>query len=261
MHTINAASAVIPGSTHQRAMERLAEGLEDPILGRIATDEVQLCPQHAGRLAEEVVDLLMETHPDTRFRIHASPRISGIDHRIVHCSNAFDDGGAQMAATAALSRRMGARGYTLHAGETAHCTLDQALDSLLRLEDMFGCRVGVEGLYPSLGRADRWLLSRWSEHERLLERGCAFAIDLSHLHIVAKRERTQRPDLVRDLVSSPNCIEVHLSWNDGRADSHRPLDPANPPWWMAHLPEINPEAVVFYEGVLLDPKRKPAIRH
>jgi len=89
----------------------------------------------------------------------------------------------------------------------------------------------------------------------LLEARIDSAIDLSHLNIIAKRERKHRPDLVRDLLASEHCIEVHLSNNDGRADSHRPLDPASPPWWMPLLKEIR-GATVFYEGIVVDPRRR-----
>lgn len=256
MGTIMAASAAAPGISHARAMAIIAAGIEDPILGPIAHDHVQLCPQHAGRLSEELVDRLMDDHPQTAFRIHATPRVAG-DH--VHCIAEAVDAHLypeQMAATAALSRRMGAQAYTLHAGRREHGTLEQAFENTMRLADLFGCRVGIEGLYPSLGRENRWLLSTWGEHEMLLEAGVDYAIDLSHLGIVAKRERQQRHDLVKALLSSDRCLEVHLSDNDARADSHRPLTVGSPPWWLPFLGDAHPDAVMFYEGIAVDPRRR-----
>lgn len=256
MADIMAASAIAPGVSYARALDLIAGGAIDPELGPISMKEVQLCPQHAGKLSEQLVDQLMETHPDTRFRIHATPRVAGDHHhRIVEAVDAFDHPD-QMGVTAALSKRVGARGYTLHAGQRALGTLDQAFENTRRLADLFGCQVGIEGLYPSLGRENRWLLATWAEHELLLESGVPYAIDISHINIVAKRERNQRHDLVRDLVSSPNAMEIHLSDNDARADSHRPLTAGAPPWWMKFLPDFHADAVVFYEGVIFDPRKR-----
>ena len=253
-----AASAAAPGISHAKAMLAISAGIEDPMLGPIGFEQVQLCPQHSGRLSEELVDHLMEEHPETSFRIHATPRIAGAHmHAIAEAVDA-DRHPEQMAATAALSRRMGAKGYTLHAGRREHGTLEQAFENTRRLADLFGCRVGIEGLYPSIGRNNRWLLSTWEEHEALLEAGVDFAIDLSHLGIVAKRERKQRHDLVHALVSSPQCIECHVSDNDARADSHRPLTAGSPPWWLPFLVDVHPDATIFYEGIAVDPRRRRA---
>lgn len=256
MRKIMAASAAAPGISHLRAVAALAKGVEDPVLGPIHMDEVQLCPQHAGRLSEAVVDTLMEEHPDTRFRIHATPRVEGTHvHRIVEAVDAFDHP-EQMAATAALSKRMGAIGYTLHAGRRELGTLERVFENTRRLADLFGCRVGVEGLYPSIGRHNTWLLASWAEHEEMLKARIPYALDVSHINIVAKRERDRRPDLLRDLLSSPNMMEFHLSDNDARADSHRPLTAGSPPWWTPFLDHVHPDASVFYEGILIDPRRK-----
>ena len=256
MSPIMAASAVAPGVSHMKAMQMLSTGANDPILGAIGVEHVQLCPQHAGKLSEEVVDALMQTYPDTAFRIHATPRVSGDHHhRIVEAVDAFDHP-EQMDRTAALSRRMGAKGYTLHAGQASLGTLEQACERTRRLADLFGCPVGLEGLYPSLGRTNRFLLSTWEEHEMMLEADVPFAIDLSHANIIAKRERNQRLDLVTDLVSSKNAMEIHLSDNNMRADSHKPLVEGSPPWWIPLMSHFSPGAMVFYEGILFDPRRR-----
>lgn len=253
---IMAASALAPGMSHLRSMEAIAAGVADPVLGPISIDEVQLCPQHAGKLSEEVVDALMEAHPNTSFRVHATPRVSGEHHhRIVDAANVHDHP-EQIGRTAQLSRRMNAPAYSLHAGLRADATLDKAIDNVRRLEDLFQCPVGIEGLYPSMGGNNKWLMATWDEHEAVLKSGVRFALDLSHLLIVARRERDNRPDLVEAMVSSPQCIEVHLSDNEARLDSHKPLTVGKPVWWLPHLTQINSEATVFYEGILIDPRRR-----
>lgn len=256
MQKIMAASAAAPGISHIKAVEAIAAGITDPVLGTIGYDHVQLCPQHSGKLSMDSIEILMDKYPSTSFRIHATPRVAGDHtHHIVDAANAHEYP-EQIQATANLSKRLNAKGYTLHAGLRNNANLAQAFDNTKRLADIFQCRVGIEGLYPSLGRTSKWLLSSWAEHEELLKSGVDFAIDLSHLGIVAKRERQQRHDLVEALLSSDHCIECHVSDNDARTDSHRPLTAGSPPWWLPFLVHVNPEAVTFYEGIAIDPRRK-----
>lgn len=256
MHKIMAASAVAPGVSYSSAMEKIHGGAVDPVLGKISIEHVQLCPQHAGRISEGLLDTLMEKYPGTKFRIHATPRVDGNHiHQIAEAIDAFDHK-EQMDVTANLSKRAKAVGYTLHAGRREKGTLKQAFDNTRRLADLFGCRVGIEGLYPTNGGRNTWLLANWQEYEEMLEDGVDFAIDLSHLNIVAKRERCRKDDLVRDMLRSPSCIEVHVSDNDKRSDSHQPLDAVNHPWWLPMLSDVNPEAIVFYEGIIFNPRKQ-----
>ncbi|MDO9093623.1 MAG: hypothetical protein Q8R98_14850 [Rubrivivax sp.] len=118
------------------------------------------------------------------------------------------------------------------------------LDHTRRCADLFGCAVGVEGQYPAAG--DPWLVSTWPEYRRLFESGVPYAIDLSHLHILACHSGVHDDALVRDMLACDRCIEVHVSANDGRGDWHQVCE--QPPWWWPLLQYINPKAVVFSEG-------------
>lgn len=137
-----------------------------------------------------------------------------------------------------LSRRLGAARYSLHAGYRRDCSLPQLADHLRRLVQHMELPVAVEGLYPA--RHDPFLLSTWAEYRWLLDEAPdrpGFAIDLSHLHILHCNHPAD-PGLVRALLSSPRCLEIHLSDNDGRADQHRPLpDPPDRRWWWPLLLE------------------------
>lgn len=250
---IHAASAIAPTRSHAEAMRLISAEATDLVLGRISIDEVQICPQHAGLISEKSIDQLMEAWPNTRFRLHATPQIAGNKGRpIVDAANAAKHWDV-MERMAGHSKRLNAPAYSIHAGRRANATLDEALDTTRRLADLFECRVGIEPLYPT--GSDMWLLSSWREHEQLLNSGVDYALDLSHLQIVAHRSRERQDDLVRAMLSSPNCIEVHLSYNDGRADAHLPLDPRKTPWWLDMLDDIHADASIFYEGVLHMPPR------
>jgi hypothetical protein len=82
----------------------------------------------------------------------------------------------------------------------------------------------------------------------LLESGAHYALDLSHLHIVATASGYVEWGLLQELLASPKCLEVHLSGNDGSADQHHALDVASVPWWWVLLADVNPNAVLFSEG-------------
>ena len=255
---IQAASAVAPVSPHRRSMELIAQGLADDVFGKIHMDQVQICPQHAGYIGDDLVEHLIKTYPQTEFRLHASPKLKGQTRKIVHVSNASENMD-YFRRVDEINVRFGAKGYSIHAGKRSECDLTGMLEQLDMIQENSDTPVAVEGLYPT--KKDLWLMATWGEYETVAERGYSYALDLSHLNIVAEVEG-RNDSLVRDLLSSTQCMEVHVSANDGRADSHRPMEAQALPWWMDLLDHANPEAITFYEGVLVDPaeRRKKTIR-
>lgn len=233
-----------PGLSAGAAMA-LARSAADPLFGSLSLDRVQLVPQSMGVLTCEVAQALRAGYPDTQFRLHANVRVLP-QHRPADLAG-FDEHRDWFVQAAAVSRLLRAPAYTAHAGRRRQSSLTAVFDNLHRVADLFGCTVGVEGLYPS-PRED-WLLSTWLEYRALLEAGVPFALDLSHLHILATRSRTVETNLVRELLASEHCIEVHVSHNDGLSDLHR-VCPASPPWWFDHLLASKTRAVVFSEGCL-----------
>lgn len=251
MH-IQAASAVAPATTHKRAMEHITQGLKDDVLGPIEYDKIQLCPQHAGYISDSLIDFLLEKYPHTEFRLHASPKLRNIAAKIVYVSNARENDD-YINESLRINERLSAGGYSLHAGEREHCTIEQMVKNLSEIQAKTNIPVAVEGLYPSA--SNKWLMSDWHEYEYVAEKGCKYALDLSHLNIVARRHG-QNDTLVKSLLKSDQCIEIHVSGNDGRADSHKPLDKDKDPWWLEMLRQNDSKAVIFYEGVLIDPRNR-----
>lgn len=145
-----------------------------------------------------------------------------------------------------LSSLLAAPAYTAHAGRRGKASLTDVLRYTLEAEQLFGIPVGIEGHYPT--KHDIWLLSTWAEYQQLLESGVHYALDLSHLHIVANASGYVELNLVRELLASPKCLEVHVSGNDGSADQHHALGLETIPWWWSLLAEVNAEAVLFSEG-------------
>lgn len=252
---VNAASACLPGTPIISAITRIAAGVTEPLWGQLANDHVQVCPQHPGRITEQVVDELMAIAPSTQFRLHAN--VFAGDKRFIFDASTLEteQHRGYFRTLAALSQRMKAPAYTLHAGYQHQATLDQMRDNVLAIQDLFDIPVGVEALYPvsrrdmAMGRKPQ-LLSTWKELEWLMSSGLYMAIDLSHIQIIANAEG-RRDDLLADLLAHPRLIEVHVSDNDETRDSHDVC--REDTWWLPLLraAPLSKGCVIFSEGNLV----------
>ena len=145
---------------------------------------------------------------------------------------------------------------TLHAGARAAGSLTSVRAAVRALETRLGIPVGVEAMYPDPKQT--LLLSSWDEYRYLLESYIRYALDLSHLNILARRSRWTDYGLTAALLAHPRCIEIHVSDNDGHSDRHAPL--TRQPWWWGCLEDavkLNPGALIFSEGNQLRGKFKP----
>ncbi|MCL1960607.1 MAG: hypothetical protein FWG56_02235 [Desulfovibrionaceae bacterium] len=231
-----------PGLRHQEAALRLADPPVEPCFGHLSAEHVQLVPQSMGQLDEDLADALRAAYPGTRFRLHANVHV--LPRHVLADLAGFRHHAAWFQQAALISRRLDAPAYTAHAGRRSAATLDDVLENARRCAEVFGCPVGVEGHYPTPD--DTWLISCWEEYRTLFESGAHYALDLSHLHIVATQSGRREETLVADMLASERCLEIHVSANDGRGDRHEVC--REPPWWYALLTQAHPAAVVFSEG-------------
>jgi hypothetical protein len=237
---------MLPGFSTVGALQRLAQGAHEKAWGPISMDHVQLCPQTFGMISEAVCDQLMEEHPHTQFRLHANARVEA-SHQLLDASTFNDHTVGYYRSMARISRRLDTPAYSLHAGYAQNATLQQAFENIRHIQDIFqDIPVAIEGLYPNAKREQ--LLSTWADYERLLETGISMAIDMSHLKIVARQEGVWREDLVADLLGRSQCLEIHLSENDGISDRHQSV--AKDPKWRKLLDYAHQDAVCFSEGRL-----------
>ena len=226
----------------QGAMER-ARHASEPFLGPISLAHAQICPQNPGKLTVDDAETLRLTFPATQFRLHANAQVAGWSSQAD--ASTFGEHEGYFHTLSRVSEALGARAYTWHAGRRKHADLNMVLWRTRALADEWGIDVGIEGLYPTPD--DRYLLSTWDEYEMLLRSKVKFALDLSHLNILAHRHgRENKSWLVQELLQSDACIEIHFSGNDGDADTHGQL--ASEPWWWEFLDRANPDAVIFSEG-------------
>ncbi len=238
--------SALPTVSPMDAMQIMANGYgEDPLIGRISVDKVQIGPQNCARglqISTEVMDNLRGRFPGSRFRLHANVRVldkpCGFD---LASMGRFPEYRAKLVP---ILRDLG-EPYTIHAGQRRWLVpLRVQISRCKKMEDDAGVPVGIEGLYPNAG--DTNSASSWEDYEQILRSDVRYAVDLSHLNIVRTVHGDAPDGLLLALLESPNCIEVHLSGNDGLADRHLAIE-GTPFWWNDyHGASISGD--VFYEG-------------
>jgi len=238
----HASLACWPGLRHEDAARHLAAPPVEPCFGRLSAEHVQLVPQSLGRLDDTLVEWLRHAFPATRFRLHANVHV--LPRHVMADLSGFTLYAEWFNQAARISQRLAAPAYSAHAGRRSQATLSQMLDNARRCADAFGCPVGVEGHYPT--PQNTWLVSSWEEYRTLFESGVPYALDLSHLHIVAAWSGRREETLVAEMLGCERCLEIHVSANDGRNDRHDVC--AARPWWFALLSAAHSQAVLFSEG-------------
>lgn len=257
---INAASACWSGLLYEEAINNLATGTYEPILGNLDCSHIQLCPQHKDILTKELIQQLQTKYPEIQFRLHSDVRTLKKSGYTIDLSDLNQDNLWYFKELNELSRLMNAPLYSLHAGKRA-VSFEQLIDNYYRLSDIFHCPVAIEGHYPF--KRDYWLIDKWQEYELLLTKGLHYALDLSHLNIVAKRYDWDW-DLTQELISSPYCKEIHISFNEGLMDNHLVATAQYlPMWthWQRILSSKNSDCFIFSEGNQSLALRKRSISH
>lgn len=227
---------------HGLAIAKALHHSADPVLGQLSPERMQLCPQGRGRLDAEFAHEIVKAYPHIEWRLHANVQLES-SQRVVDLVH-WPQERAWFSQLAQVSAALKAPVYTAHAGRRDQGTVDQVLRAVRELEQLLGIPVGVEGHYPT--PKGIWLFSCWVEYRKLLESGVPYALDVSHLHILATQSGRIEWSLVQEMLSSPQCLEVHVSANDGCADQHRQLH--EPTWWLPLLKQAHPDAVFFSEG-------------
>lgn len=237
--------AFVPDACKMSQLENM-----DPFYGKLSGEKVQLVPQNRGFLNEQIAMELVNQYPSVEFRLHANVRL---EHdgtnvlKIVDLSN-YAQHKNWFNAAAKVSKTLKAKAYTLHSGYSKNANLAQVFETCQRLQDLFECKVGIEGQYPTA--KNDLLLTTWDDYRAMLESNCYYALDLSHLNIV-QHKSGPNSELCKDLVASENCIELHISDNNGHADIHSSI--SREPWWhdlFLYAQAHNKTCDVFYEGNL-----------
>ena len=224
----------------------------DPLLGILSTRHMQLCPQNLGYLDRDWALDLRRRHPDILWRLHANVRIRGVGRIIDLCD--WPTQQDYFRTIGSISEALGASVYSAHAGRRNTASVEAVIRHSLAMTQHLGLPVAIEGHYPVPGNL--WLFSSWREYRQLLTSKAYFALDLSHLHILATQSGVIEHGLLAEMLACDRCLEIHVSGNDGRRDQHLRLDVQ--PWWWPLLADSHAEAVIFSEGRVAP--RSPAPR-
>lgn len=240
--SIQCTTAMFPGIPFSAAVERIAAKIaERP---ELAMDWIQLCPQSYGVVDEGLITDLKRHYPRTKFQLHSNVRLK-CGKTPVHGSSHGEWVNEYLETFERLTLLSGCGIYSLHSGYADEMTLNDMFENVREWNRQYNIIIAVEGLYPE--RRRQALISTWTEYEQLLHADIPYAIDLSHLHIVATTERKRPLQLVRDLLRSQHCREIHLSANNGRVDAHQPWSESNSEWWWEVLDSRHDQCVVFCE--------------
>jgi hypothetical protein len=239
----NLSLAAYPGMDLHRVLACAAgSSPAEPAIGTLALTHTQLCPQNRGLLTDEYAQALQQQFPAIQLRLHANVQVLPSRRVADWTSWRYDQ--CYWHTLARISRILVAPAYIAHAGRRKDGTFADVVAAVRAAEDLFQCPVGVEGHFPT--RQGEFLISSWEEYRQLFDSGIRYALDLSHMHILATQSSRIDIALMQDMLASDRCIEVHVSGNDGASDCHEML--ADRPWWWTLLPYVGAEAVVFSEG-------------
>lgn len=250
--TVHATTACLAMQRYEHAAQKLSSGLAQQPWGKLSTTHVQLCPQHPYFLDEPLLDEIKQILPDSQLRLHATVPIQS-HHFFSEQAWWSDDSKVYWERIAQLSRYIKAPAYVFHAGPRKGHTFEELLDQARRFEQLFECPVAIEGIYPDVTNKIDCFISSWAEYRLLMESGIRFVVDLSHLNVVAHVSGSNDLGLTQEMLLHPNCMEIHVSDNDGQSDRHSMMRPdaKNCVWWMPLLERAaieNPHALIFSES-------------
>ena len=240
--SIQCTTAMFPGVPFIDAIERIEHMVHTR--PELSMDWVQLCPQSFGVVNEGLIDELKHRYPNTVFQLHSNVRLE-CGKNPVHGSSHGAWVEQYLSTFARLTMHSGCGIYSLHTGYEDEMSLPEMFDNIRNWNERFGIIIAIEGLYPE--RKRKALVSTWAEYEQLLYAQVPYAIDLSHLNIVATAEKDLPLSLVHELLRSPHCREIHLSANNGRIDAHQPWSKNNQEWWWNLIDTKHAECIVFCE--------------
>lgn len=239
---IHPSLACFPNASIETAAERVVQGVTEPLLGTNKAQILQLVPQTFGVVCELLICQLQARYPRHEIRMHANvqlgPRRVMADISGLH---KFPDYWKRLIQ---LNNYLFRRPYSAHAGRRSEATFSTMLDNARELSQQMQCIVAVEGHYPT--PRCTYLVDTWAEYQALFESGLHYVVDLSHLNILAVQTGKRDDVLVREMLASEMCAEVHISDNDGSADQHHAL--LREPWWWQFLGEVREETPIFSEG-------------
>jgi hypothetical protein len=213
---------------------------------------VQLCPQHIGFISEITTDRIKLKYPKTQFRLHANIRVT-TTHRSFDAGFDLLDNLEYATKIKNIQQQLNAKTYSYHAPMRHNKSWCEIITNVLTLQDFLGIPTALEGLYPNPKNSEDLWKDSITAYEQILKSDLFFALDLSHLNIAYEQtddcNKQQLISLTQEMLQNKNCIEVHISGNDGKNDNHKVIE--KNVWWLDILnqTELHKDCVVFCESM------------
>lgn len=245
------ATAVYPGKPIQMAISSIFKNItiQDKPFENYQWDfsDIQICPQHIGFLTKRQFEKIQETYSTTKFRLHANVRLQS-ELIFFDASNTINDKKEYVQKLKLMIEMTKNDIYTYHAPQRKKISWKKIKKNVLDLQDYLNVCVGVEGLYPVEKFKDIWSNSI-EAYEKLMNSGLFFVVDLSHLNILYYKENKNDliKELTKELLNHKNCIEVHISGNNGIYDQHHIIQDKNI-WWLDILKNSKYQKTIFCES-------------
>jgi hypothetical protein len=246
---VSPASSCFPGYPLETAVNLIyATPPKELFIHKWNYSHIQLCPQHIGFISEKSAEELKNKYPNTKFRLHANVRLF-TKLRPFDAGSIIDENQEYILNLKKISKILGSDTYSYHAPMSDNLNWNKIRENILYLQDFLNIPVAIEGLYPT--KKPSYWDNSFAVYETFLNSDINFAIDLSHLNIAyEKMSNEQKEDfseLAIKMINSPNCLEIHISGNDGLHDEHKPI--SGNEWWFNVLNNLeNNQPIIFCES-------------
>ncbi len=250
---VSPASACFPGKPLESSIHLLNKNdPKDICIEKWDFSHVQLCPQHIGYITEASAEKIAHSNPSTQFRLHANVRVFP-KHQPFDSGNSFIDNKEYITQLKVIQQKINAKYYSYHAPMRGTKTWEEIYENISELQDFLNIPVAIEGLYPNKKIADDFWEDSYSAYETILNKNLFFALDLSHLNIAYEQSNLEIKEkikmLAKEMISNSNCLEIHISDNDGIHDSHKVIQEEK--WWLDILnnTDLPHNCVIFCESL------------
>lgn len=252
-NSISPATACFPGTTIDIALKFLHKyNPIDYCIDSWNFSNIQICPQHIGKLSVDTFERIIDRYPKIKFRLHANVRLEE-KLRPFDAGFSLSENISYIKKLKKIQKILNSKVYSYHAPMHQNKEFSQIFYNVLTLQDYLQIPVALEGLYSNFKNKE-WLWNNpYYAYNKIYKEKIFFALDLSHLNICYYQSDEQTKlniiKLTEDMIQSPYCLEIHISANDGKNDTHKNISESI--WWIDILnrTEINPNCVIFCESL------------
>ncbi len=249
---INPTTACFPGKPLESALHLLNNNLpKDSLIKNWDFSNIQLCPQNPGFISAKKAESLIGKYPSTQFRLHANARLF-LEHQSFDSNFSLNDEYAYTKQLKTINDILNGKVYSYHAPMKTEKSWNEIINNVLSLQDFLKIPVALEGLYPNRNIGNDFWKDTYNNYLTILNSDIFYAFDLSHLNILYEQSneitKKQIISLSKEMIEHKNCLEIHISDNDGIHDSHKIIKEEK--WWVEILNSstLNKNCFIFCES-------------